>query len=291
MGRKTMSRKLSSVSSRKVAANRQNALKSTGPKTPRGKGYSRGNALKHGLFAMDLFISSLTEREDPKKYQELLERLVKSYQPVGGAEELEVQRIAACWWKLSRAWRCENAEIAFDLVQVERRLELMRQESISSQEPRVVLLRDAAMEIEATGKISDELKGKMSADAGFRKLWEFAEVDLNELVAGRIGVSPSTLKKVLEANPDCSSSTNVLLSTTRHATHLLLREIGWIAAGGAKIAHDQVAIPRAEVLGRVVRAEAATERHHNQAIDRLERLQQRRKGEAVLPPVNVRLSR
>jgi hypothetical protein len=145
------------------------------------------------------------------------------------------------------------------------------------------------MEIEATGKISDELKGKMFADAGFRKLWEFAEVDLKELVAGRIGVSPSTLKKVLEANPDCS--TNVLLSTTRHATHLLLREIGWIAAGGAKIAHDQVAIPRAEVLDRVLRAEAATERHLNQASDRLERLQRRRKGEAVLPPVNVRLSR
>jgi len=283
-----MSRKLSSVSTRKVAANRQNALKSTGPKTPRGKGYSRGNALKHGLFAMDPFIPTLTEWEGPKEYQELLERLVESYQPVGVAEELEVQRMGACWWKLSRAWRYENAEIAFELAQVERRLEVTRQESISSQEPRFVLLRDATMEIEATGKISDELKGKMFADVGLRKLWESAEVDLNELVAGRVGVSPSTVKKVLEANPDCS--TNVLLSTTRRATHLLLREIGWIAAGGAKIAHDQVAIPQAEVLNRVLRAEAATERHLKQASDRLERLQRRRRGEEVPPPVNVRLS-
>jgi hypothetical protein len=284
-----MSGKLSSVSTRKVAANRQNALKSTGPKTPRGKGYSRGNALKHGLFAMDPFIPTLTEWEDPKKYQELLEGLAQFYQPVGVAEELEVQRIAACWWKHSRAWRYENAEIAFDLVKVERHAELASQEVISSEQPRLDLLRNAAMEIEATGKISDELKGKMFADAGFRKLWELAEVDVNELVAERVGVSPSTVKKALEANPDCS--TNVLLATTRRATHLLLREIGWIAAaGGSKIARDQVAIPRAEVLDRVLRAEAATERHRNQAIDQLERLQRRRRGEAVPPPVNVRVS-
>jgi hypothetical protein len=46
-----MSGKLSRVSPRKVAANRQNALKSTGPKTPQGKVYSRRNSLKHGLFA------------------------------------------------------------------------------------------------------------------------------------------------------------------------------------------------------------------------------------------------
>lgn len=40
------------VSIRKVQANRQNALKSTGPRTPQGKAYSRRNAYKDGLFAM-----------------------------------------------------------------------------------------------------------------------------------------------------------------------------------------------------------------------------------------------
>src|SRR5271168_4796641 len=39
------------VSIRKAEANRQNALKSTGPRTPRGKAYSRRNALTHGLTA------------------------------------------------------------------------------------------------------------------------------------------------------------------------------------------------------------------------------------------------
>ena len=43
-------REEASVSVRKLAANRRNALKSTGPKTARGKVCSRRNALKHGFF-------------------------------------------------------------------------------------------------------------------------------------------------------------------------------------------------------------------------------------------------
>ncbi len=42
---------LSAPSPKKLNANRQNAKKSTGPKTLRGKAHSRRNALKHGLFA------------------------------------------------------------------------------------------------------------------------------------------------------------------------------------------------------------------------------------------------
>jgi len=43
------------VSERKLKANRENAKKSTGPRTARGKAFSRRNAVKHGLCAKDLF--------------------------------------------------------------------------------------------------------------------------------------------------------------------------------------------------------------------------------------------
>lgn len=36
---------------KQIAANRRNALKSTGPRTPEGKARSRWNALKHGILA------------------------------------------------------------------------------------------------------------------------------------------------------------------------------------------------------------------------------------------------
>ena len=42
------------ISERKLAANRANAQKSTGPRTPRGKTTSSWNALKHGLLSRRL---------------------------------------------------------------------------------------------------------------------------------------------------------------------------------------------------------------------------------------------
>ncbi len=45
------------ISDARLRANRQNAKKSTGPKTARGKGYSRRNAVKHGLLLKRLLFS------------------------------------------------------------------------------------------------------------------------------------------------------------------------------------------------------------------------------------------
>ena len=44
------------TSERQIAANRANALHSTGPKTPEGKAAVRQNALRHGLLAGDVVL-------------------------------------------------------------------------------------------------------------------------------------------------------------------------------------------------------------------------------------------
>ena len=44
------------TSEAKIEANRRNSLKSTGPKTERGKERSRLNALKHGMTAKQLVV-------------------------------------------------------------------------------------------------------------------------------------------------------------------------------------------------------------------------------------------
>jgi hypothetical protein len=41
------------ISAKQYEANRKNAKKSTGPRTPEGKAASSKNALKHGIFAKD----------------------------------------------------------------------------------------------------------------------------------------------------------------------------------------------------------------------------------------------
>ena len=292
-----MPRKLALVSARKIAANRQNALKSTGPKTPEGKAHSRTNALKNGLFAMDISIGGLANSEDSQQYTALLELLRKDYEPVGIAEHLEVERIAACWWKLRRAWRYENAEITDELFKVEMsRRGLIWSEGpvspsrLSSEYETLDLLRKAKAEVEVTGKISDELEAEMAtADDRFQSVWAVVK-SWNSDWFGRF----------LPGN--ASSAKGGVPSKSDGVTKWLLNSIGsfidHISPGVEAVEHHNetnplnlAAVPKGNALDRVLRADAAAERNLSRAMDRLERLQRTRKGEAVPPPLSVRLSR
>ena len=79
------------VSARKLAANRQNATHSCGPKTEHGKAISSKNAIKHGIFAAKLF--SQTEQAESLEYNEMAAQLVDHYQPIGFKEQLLVEQI------------------------------------------------------------------------------------------------------------------------------------------------------------------------------------------------------
>lgn len=83
---------LVSISDHKLKANRENAKKSTGPKTPGGKGFSRTNSLKHGLFSRRFSDFELLH-EDPQEYAELLNDLWAQFQPIGRAEDLRLNSL------------------------------------------------------------------------------------------------------------------------------------------------------------------------------------------------------
>ena len=61
------------TSSRRAEANRQNAQKSTGPKTAEGKARSRFNAVKHGMRAA----TPVLPGEDAAAFDARLERWTK----------------------------------------------------------------------------------------------------------------------------------------------------------------------------------------------------------------------
>ncbi len=97
------------TSDRKAEANRRNALKSTGLKTPEGKAAVRHNALKHGLLSREVLLPG----EDKEALQELGERLRAELQPVGELEDLLVDRIIAAYWRLRRLGRVEAGIFAW----------------------------------------------------------------------------------------------------------------------------------------------------------------------------------
>ena len=86
------------ASRRQCEANRLNAQKSTGPRTPEGKSRSRRNAITHGLTAREIILA----HEDPAQFEALLEALKLRFRPRDALEEELVGRIAGLVWRLKR---------------------------------------------------------------------------------------------------------------------------------------------------------------------------------------------
>jgi len=90
---------------KKIEANRRNAQKSTGPRTPEGKAAVARNALKHGLLSRNPVLPG----EDPNgEFPELVESLHQYYAPENPVDANLVEDLAGVMWKLRRAGRIQS---------------------------------------------------------------------------------------------------------------------------------------------------------------------------------------
>ncbi|MGA9884879.1 MAG: hypothetical protein WBQ34_14275 [Candidatus Acidiferrales bacterium] len=101
-----------SVSDRKLAANRENAKKSTGPRTERGKARSSQNAYRHGFFAKPLYPTAAQVTQDRSDYDSMVDGLLEHYQPVCYIENVLVEKIAAGYLRSARIVRHEQVIFA-----------------------------------------------------------------------------------------------------------------------------------------------------------------------------------
>jgi hypothetical protein len=279
---------VATISQRKLKANRENARKSTGPKTPSGKASSRRNAIKHGLF-----VSHRTDfvalDENPQEYEDLLNGLWGQHQPVGKGEEVEVERIALCYWRQKRAWRHENAVSLIARRDFVRR-ELAEQEEYcqerdKEEEALILQLQSAKKELDDTGEISQELKQRIFAlMPGFEALWLALEKAAQERVK-ELGLSRAFQKLSPQERSVILATYTV---TNAIALHEQLGNRRWTNVRETAI--GQHAIPNREALDRLLRYETTIDRSLTRALDRLERLQRRRNGERIPPSVSVRLT-
>jgi hypothetical protein len=95
---------MAEITQKQLAANRQNAMKSTGPKTSEGKAVVALNPIKHGLLSKEVLLAN----EDETALVELGKRLRHQLAPVGELELLLVDRIIASVWRLRRILQIEK---------------------------------------------------------------------------------------------------------------------------------------------------------------------------------------
>jgi len=116
------------VTPRLAEANRHNAKKSTGPRTPEGKQRVAYNALQHGLYGKPCLQFMLATGEDPKELQQILTGLTESFHPFTAAQQMLVEDLAMLRWEKRRNQRAQAAAISFELEQLDINTEELRKQ-------------------------------------------------------------------------------------------------------------------------------------------------------------------
>jgi hypothetical protein len=101
------------ISEKQLEANRNNALLSTGAKTPEGRKRSSLNALRHGITGQ---VTTMTD-EDRAAHDNFSKALIQDLAPEGAMETQLAQRIATDSWRLNRISAVEDNLFALGQLQ------------------------------------------------------------------------------------------------------------------------------------------------------------------------------
>ncbi|HMD97651.1 MAG TPA: hypothetical protein VKM93_10025, partial [Terriglobia bacterium] len=93
------------LSSARLAANRRNAQKSTGPKTKAGKRRVALNARRLGLAPPEIERQLQARGEDPRDFRRLHRDVAALFPPQDVTGEAAVRLLAMTWWEKARRIR------------------------------------------------------------------------------------------------------------------------------------------------------------------------------------------
>jgi len=111
-------RKLRGLAERRLAANRTNAAKSTGPRTKEGKAVVAGNAVKHGLLCDQARIGKFAD-ETPEAFEAFRDAMISRLEPEGQVETVLAERAVSAAWRLRRSDRFEGLLITDEMHDIE----------------------------------------------------------------------------------------------------------------------------------------------------------------------------
>ncbi len=297
----------------KIASNRRNALKSTGPRSQRGKQIVRRNALTHGLLSQEVVIQAGDGRENQSEYNQLITQLAAQLQPEGILEEMLIEKIAVCYWRLRRTIKCETGETRkqldsanlmwifriADQFQHDKTLGLLGagMDTLGRTHLGIQHLLDVLNDIrsgvdEAGHLGSDDIARLMNVygheEGGF----------VNTLLIYNVMATERESKDAERMWGDDKPPDPEILKTAM--TDLIDREIARLKVLEKAVREKERLdfesetlgnhLPPKEIVDRLLRYETTIERQLYRAIDQLERLQRARRGELIPPPINVQVS-
>lgn len=299
------------MNNKKLAANRKNASKSTGPKTPEGKATSSRNAVKHGVLSAAPVLRGV---ESPEAWEDHLTDVVQSLAPIGYIENLLAERIALIAWRLQRVVHYEvevtAAAAATAEIEMEAQAEDAKPGDPGEYREKAEIASYMIEMLEVLPKLpTDE---KLDSRPASRALWALWE----ELPEGTHTISipgipdddaefntfdlwtAGLLRKGLEVYAATGRMTpDVLLKATilsfrkecyeakEQEQHLVAQQQQWKLRLDRKMRGLILLEP--DVLEKVARYENGLERSLFRNLHELLRLQAARSGAAVTPPAAV----
>jgi hypothetical protein len=285
---------MTTSSPERMAANRANAQKSTGPRTNEGKAASKFNAVKHGILSREVLVAG----ENTEELTALHEWFQDDLKPVGPMEVMLVNQIVTNHWRLRRVLAAESGEIALSMdegVQKRtRRAELEKQcvqwalqgNPLPLMEASAVgcsllqsWLRDVVSAVDREGVLSEAAVLQFSRHFGHNAnglvdaLWEIhrklREKPGNlELAAWKAQNKPAALEYLKE---------NIELLAMQEAQCQEQESPEETARQAAAV------LPSAEVLQKIIRYESMLNRQLHRAMKELRTLQKERREAAKLP--------
>ncbi len=279
---------------KQLEANQKNAQESTGPKTTEGKTVAKLNAVKHGILSEAVLITKGEGEERREVYQRLYHGLREYFQPEGAMEEALVEQIAVTLWRKRRVLR-------FELGCLRKQLDAYQEAAKGSEDDE----DDFPLRKHKTAyKRLVETQGRLAHNQQEKKyLQEDYDIMSDEEVENwEDSYFRLAEKKGFEAEEplkvrDWLKEQGLSEDQIRQELIQVHEELIQAARAEIKALEPQAALEleRMALLGsvpafgpdldKIIRYEASLDRQLYKAITQLERLQRRRKGEDLPPPV------
>ena len=280
----------SALIDKRTAANRRNALKSTGPRTKAGKLAVARNGVGHGIYTLCPVIEDVESAREWKAYRKAM---LADIAPVGMLETTLAERIILTAWRLGRVARYETERIR--LAQEGASNEVISEIHHGAAQSGCAAIRDLGFGLSSIVAVNTDDGGENGYDeVAVRNNTELDEADAQDLLR-------SAHDDVGDAEPfdDYWERLPKPAAWTAGVVRQLVREL---AEADRKRRSEELSaeqarrldeyrrehlVPDEATLEKVMRYEAHLSRQFHRDLHELQRLQSVRQGQRVPAPVAI----